>query len=243
MWPASLPASLSRWPSGAIASTAGVFSAKRAPPGSSGSRTTPSSPSAPNAPTSAAPTTGRTQEAVPLPLPHLALRPRRQGRRRTRAAPTRPVRSQSPGHQAAPRRAPQVGGSHESAAGSGLNDWLDHRTGIQTAVRKFLYEDIPASSGWHQVFGSVAMFLFLVQAFTGALLAFNYAPDPRRRLQQPPLHPHRADRRTPHPRPASLGRQHDDRGRGAAHGAGLPLGRVQEAARSHLDDRRRPAPA
>lgn len=56
--------------------------------------------------------------------------------------------------------------------------WLDHRTGIQTAVRSFLYEEIPASSGWRQVFGSVAAFLFLVQAFTGALLAFNYAPTP-----------------------------------------------------------------
>ena len=59
-----------------------------------------------------------------------------------------------------------------------LTDWLDHRTGVQTAVRQFLYEEIPASSGWHQVFGSVAVFLFLVQAFTGALLAFNYAPTP-----------------------------------------------------------------
>ena len=56
--------------------------------------------------------------------------------------------------------------------------WLDNRTGIQTAVRQFLYEEIPASSGWHQVFGSVAIFLFMVQAFTGALLAFNYAPTP-----------------------------------------------------------------
>ncbi|HLK65634.1 MAG TPA: cytochrome b N-terminal domain-containing protein [Bryobacteraceae bacterium] len=58
------------------------------------------------------------------------------------------------------------------------SDWLDNRTGIQTAVRQFLYEEIPASSGWHQVFGSVAVFLFLVQAFTGALLAFNYTPTP-----------------------------------------------------------------
>ncbi|MBI1895475.1 MAG: cytochrome b N-terminal domain-containing protein [Acidobacteria bacterium] len=57
-------------------------------------------------------------------------------------------------------------------------DWLDHRTGIETAVRNFLFEEIPASSGWHQVFGSVAVFLFLVQAFTGILLAFNYAPTP-----------------------------------------------------------------
>lgn len=59
-----------------------------------------------------------------------------------------------------------------------LTDWLEHRTGIETAVRSFLYEDIPGSSGWHQVFGSIAMFLFMVQAFTGILLAVNYAPTP-----------------------------------------------------------------
>jgi ubiquinol-cytochrome c reductase cytochrome b subunit len=57
-------------------------------------------------------------------------------------------------------------------------DWLEHRTGIETAVKNFLYEDIPASSGWHQVFGSIALFLFMVQAFTGIMLAFNYAPTP-----------------------------------------------------------------
>jgi ubiquinol-cytochrome c reductase cytochrome b subunit len=57
-------------------------------------------------------------------------------------------------------------------------DWLDERTGIPTAARRALYEEIPASSGWRQVFGSVAVFLFLVQAFTGVLLAFNYAPTP-----------------------------------------------------------------
>jgi quinol-cytochrome oxidoreductase complex cytochrome b subunit len=59
-----------------------------------------------------------------------------------------------------------------------LIDWLDHRTGLETAIRNFLYEDIPASSGWHQVLGSVAIFSFLIQAFTGVLLAFNYAPTP-----------------------------------------------------------------
>src|ERR1700675_4560949 len=57
-------------------------------------------------------------------------------------------------------------------------EWLDNRTGILTAGRRALYEEIPASSGWRQVFGSVAVFLFLVQALTGALLAFNYAPTP-----------------------------------------------------------------
>src|SRR5215472_757544 len=65
---------------------------------------------------------------------------------------------------------------------SGLREkivsWLDHRTGVETAIRNFLYEEIPASSGWRHVFGSVAVFLFLTQAFTGAMLAFNYAPTP-----------------------------------------------------------------
>ena len=59
-----------------------------------------------------------------------------------------------------------------------IEQWIDSRTGIATAVHGFLYEEIPASSGWHQVFGSVAVFLFLTQALTGVLLAFNYAPLP-----------------------------------------------------------------
>ena len=36
-------------------------------------------------------------------------------------------------------------------------------------------EDIPASAGWPQVFGSVALFLLLTQALTGILLAINYS--------------------------------------------------------------------
>ena len=60
----------------------------------------------------------------------------------------------------------------------GVVDWLEHRTGVETAIKEFLYEDIPASSGWHQVFGSIALFLFMTQVFTGILLAFNYAPTP-----------------------------------------------------------------
>lgn len=56
--------------------------------------------------------------------------------------------------------------------------WLDERTGIGSACRHFLFEDIPASSGWPQVFGSICLFLFLTQVLTGILLAFNYAPTP-----------------------------------------------------------------
>jgi len=56
--------------------------------------------------------------------------------------------------------------------------WFEDRTGLPGGIARLLYEKIPASGGWHQVFGSVAMFLFLTQAFTGILLAFNYAPTP-----------------------------------------------------------------
>jgi len=57
-------------------------------------------------------------------------------------------------------------------------DWLEHRTGLESAIKNFLYEDIPASSGWHQIIGSMAVFFFIIQVFTGGLLAFNYAPTP-----------------------------------------------------------------
>jgi ubiquinol-cytochrome c reductase cytochrome b subunit len=57
-------------------------------------------------------------------------------------------------------------------------DWLESRTGLESAVHHFLYEEIPASAGWHQVLGSVALFSFMIQVLTGVLLAFNYAPTP-----------------------------------------------------------------
>jgi len=57
-------------------------------------------------------------------------------------------------------------------------EWLEHRTGLETAIKNFLYEDIPASAGWHQIIGSIAVFFFITQVFTGGLLAFNYAPTP-----------------------------------------------------------------
>ena len=59
-----------------------------------------------------------------------------------------------------------------------LLQWLEERTGIPGAVRGFFSEEIPASAGWAQVFGSVVLFLFFTQVFTGVLLAFNYAPTP-----------------------------------------------------------------
>ncbi len=59
-----------------------------------------------------------------------------------------------------------------------LLDAVDQRTGLVSGVKHFFWEEIPHSSGWHQVFGSVALFLILIQFFTGIMLSFNYAPTP-----------------------------------------------------------------
>jgi ubiquinol-cytochrome c reductase cytochrome b subunit len=56
--------------------------------------------------------------------------------------------------------------------------WIDERTGINGLIQHALYEEIPASSGWKHVLGSVALYSFIVQVTTGILLAFNYAPTP-----------------------------------------------------------------
>ena len=65
-----------------------------------------------------------------------------------------------------------------TACSKSILNWLEDRTGIESAIKHFLYEDIPDSAGWHQVLGSVALFAFLTQVVTGILLAFNYAPTP-----------------------------------------------------------------
>ncbi len=59
-----------------------------------------------------------------------------------------------------------------------LIDWIEDRTGLLSTVQHFLDEEIPASSGWKQVLGSVAMFIFFVQAFTGVMLGLNYGATP-----------------------------------------------------------------
>src|ERR1019366_2724441 len=122
---------------------------------------------------------GGRQGPVSVSLPHLPFLDRRQGGGRPRATAAGPVPNQAERQQTDARQTTGTGGEKVVRRSiRWMNAWVDNRTGIHSAVRQFLYEEIPASSGWHQIFGSVAMFLFLVQAFTGALLAFNYAPTP-----------------------------------------------------------------
>lgn len=57
--------------------------------------------------------------------------------------------------------------------------WIAERTGAGKTLRSFLHKNIPASAGWPQVFGSVALFALLVQSITGVLLALNFGPTPQ----------------------------------------------------------------
>jgi ubiquinol-cytochrome c reductase cytochrome b subunit len=58
----------------------------------------------------------------------------------------------------------------------GLPDWLDHRTGYRAILRRFLFEEIPGGASAAYVFGSATLFVLILQAVTGVLLTFTYAP-------------------------------------------------------------------
>jgi len=62
------------------------------------------------------------------------------------------------------------------AIGKRLGDWLDERTGWRAVVHRSLHEPIPGGASWAYVFGSVLVFLLLLQMTTGVLLAFYYSP-------------------------------------------------------------------
>jgi quinol-cytochrome oxidoreductase complex cytochrome b subunit len=65
-------------------------------------------------------------------------------------------------HQAPPERTP---------------DWIDTRTGIRDLLPALLHVRIPTEARTFY-FGGIALFLFLIQAATGTLLALYYQPTP-----------------------------------------------------------------
>ena len=55
-------------------------------------------------------------------------------------------------------------------------DFVDERVGLKTLQAKMLNEPVPGGSRWAYVFGSVLLFIFIMQAVTGILLMFYYVP-------------------------------------------------------------------
>ncbi len=59
----------------------------------------------------------------------------------------------------------------------GIGDWFERRLQIGGAVREAVTHPVPAkSASWWYVFGSAALTLFILQIFTGILLALIYVP-------------------------------------------------------------------
>src|SRR5919201_1232930 len=57
-------------------------------------------------------------------------------------------------------------------------DWVEERSGIDGAVRYFLFRRVPAETNWFHTLGSATLTAFLVQLVTGVILAMYYRPDP-----------------------------------------------------------------
>src|SRR5215216_979269 len=57
-------------------------------------------------------------------------------------------------------------------------DWLEERSGLIGGLRYFLFRKVPRETNWFHTLGSATLTAFLVQAVTGAILAFYYKPSP-----------------------------------------------------------------
>ena len=59
-----------------------------------------------------------------------------------------------------------------------LLGWLSKRLNLPPILHHLLDEPIPGGASWIYIFGSITLFLFLMQAATGTFLALYYAPTP-----------------------------------------------------------------
>jgi len=55
-------------------------------------------------------------------------------------------------------------------------DFVEERVGLKTIQAKMLNEPVPGGSRWAYAFGSVLLFIFILQVVTGILLMFYYVP-------------------------------------------------------------------
>ncbi|MBC5826212.1 MAG: cytochrome b N-terminal domain-containing protein, partial [Candidatus Eremiobacteraeota bacterium] len=53
---------------------------------------------------------------------------------------------------------------------------VEERTGIVSATKTFLTEDVPGGASYWYVFGSATLIVFIIQILTGIFLTFYYAP-------------------------------------------------------------------
>jgi ubiquinol-cytochrome c reductase cytochrome b subunit len=73
-------------------------------------------------------------------------------------------------------RAPHAAGAFLMKVLAAIWQWIEHRTGIAGIIKPLANHLVPPGSKWWYVFGSAALFSFLVQLATGAALATVYIP-------------------------------------------------------------------
>ncbi len=56
--------------------------------------------------------------------------------------------------------------------------WIDEQTQIVSMIKEFMEEPLAKGVGWPHVFGSAALFLFVIQVATGIFLMLYYSPSP-----------------------------------------------------------------
>jgi len=61
---------------------------------------------------------------------------------------------------------------------SKVQSWLDERFGVGPVWRSIFLRHIPIGLNWWYSLGSAALFVFVIEAATGILLAMNYSPTP-----------------------------------------------------------------
>jgi len=59
-----------------------------------------------------------------------------------------------------------------------LSEWLDERAGVKKLNEVLLLRKIPRGAGWLYTLGFATLFVFVIQAVTGAVLALYYVPSP-----------------------------------------------------------------
>lgn len=59
-----------------------------------------------------------------------------------------------------------------------FSSWLDERIQTRAIKEALLDRKIPKGVGWIYTLGSISLFLLVLQAVTGILLAMNYSPSP-----------------------------------------------------------------
>jgi ubiquinol-cytochrome c reductase cytochrome b subunit len=57
-----------------------------------------------------------------------------------------------------------------------LTQWFDERTGVREKLREALDEPIRGGARWAYIFGSILLFLFVLQVLTGIFLSLYYVP-------------------------------------------------------------------